>query len=143
MNNELSIKSGIAIPFHELEFATSRAGGPGGQHVNKSDTRVTVRWNVPRTRVLTDDQKERVIQKLQSRLTDDGDLMISNSASRSQQTNKQNALALLAQEVRKALHVPKKRMKTRVPRSVKEGRLKAKSHRSIIKKTRSKKNFDD
>lgn len=143
MKNDLSVKNGIVIPDHELEIATSRAGGPGGQHVNKTDTRITVRWNVNKTIALSEAQKERVLQNLQSRLTSEGDLIIHNSASRSQLQNKQMALAQLANEVRKALHVPKKRMATRVSRSVKESRLKVKAIRSTVKKLRSKKHQVD
>ena len=63
MKNDLSIKNGIIIPEHELEITTSRAGGPGGQHVNKTSTRITVRWNVKNTNALNPEQKERVLQK--------------------------------------------------------------------------------
>lgn len=143
MNIDLAIKNGIVIPEHELEISFSRSGGAGGQHVNKTETRVTVSWNVKNTQVLHEEQKERVLQNLQSRLTDDGALVVHNSESRSQQHNKERALIILAQLVRKALFVPKKRMKTRVPKAVKEARLHEKSRRSDIKKLRSKKVFDD
>src|SRR5579863_10116537 len=103
MKNDVIITSTITIPEHEIEITASRAGGPGGQHVNKSSTRITVRWNVRNTQVLNDEQKARVLHKLQSRLTLEGDLIIHNSESRSQQHNKKLALAQLAFEVRKAL----------------------------------------
>ena len=143
MKNDLPIKNGMVIPGHEIEVTASRAGGPGGQHVNKSDTRITVRWNVRKTGALNETQKERVLQNLQARLTSDGDLIIHDSSSRSQQQNKKNALTRLAQAVRKALYVPKKRMATRVPKGVKESRLRSKKYRSKIKKMRSKKLHDD
>jgi ribosome-associated protein len=133
------MKNNIVIPEHELEITASRSGGPGGQHVNKTNSRITIRWNVKNTHVLNEEQKERVLQKLQSRLTSDGDLIVHNSASRSQLQNKQLALAQLAQEVRQALHVPKKRMATKISKSVKETRLQTKTHRSTLKKMRSKK----
>ena len=139
MKQDVPVKNGIVIPGHEIEIATSRAGGPGGQHVNKTESRITLRWNVKNTVALNDIQKERVLENLQSRLTSDGDLIIHSSASRSQQQNKQAAFDLLAQIVRKALYVPKRRMKTRVPKSAKEAALRAKAHRSQIKKMRSKK----
>lgn len=139
----MQVKEGIIIPEHELEITTSRAGGPGGQHVNKSDTRITVRWNVPSTRALDEAQKSRILQKLQSQLTAEGDIIIHNSSSRSQQHNKQNALDQLAYTIRKALHVPKKRMKSIAPRSAQESRLRAKSVRSMVKKLRNKKSFDE
>ena len=143
MSNDLFVKNGISIPMRELEVTTSRSGGPGGQHVNKTDTRITVRWNVKMTSALNEEQKERVLQNLQTRLTGDGDLIVHNSESRSQQQNKQMALIQLAQDVRKALHVPKKRTATRVSRSVKEARVDEKTHRGSIKKMRNKKIYDE
>jgi ribosome-associated protein len=136
MKEDLPIKNGIVILGSELEITASRSGGPGGQHVNKTDTRITVLWNVEKTNSLNETQKERVLQRLQTRLTKDGDLIVHNGESRSQQKNKEAALLQLAQEVRKALYVPKKRKATRVPKSVKESRLQSKAHRGKIKKMR-------
>src|SRR6185503_5394789 len=84
MKNDLFIKNGITIPEHELIITTSRSGGAGGQHVNKTDTRITVRWNIKTTTTLTEEQKNYVLEKLQARITSEGDLIIHNSESRSQ-----------------------------------------------------------
>lgn len=129
------------IPEHELEITASRAGGPGGQHVNKSSTRITVRWNVPTTTALTEEEKARVIEKLKSQVTADGDIIVSYGGSRSQQHNKEIAIEHLTKKIRKALFVPKKRLKTRVSKASKEARLESKARHSMIKKMRSKK-FD-
>ncbi len=142
MKEDLLIKNGIIIPEHELKITTSRAGGPGGQHVNKTSTRITIHWNVLKTDVLTDAQKERVLKNLQAQVTKDGNIIVHNSSSRSQLQNKKAALQDLAQKIKKALHVPKKRRKTRVSKIAKEARLKEKKKRSEIKKKRSKK-FDE
>ena len=143
MKQDVWVQEGVIIPENELEITTSRSGGAGGQHVNKTDSRITVRWNVKTTVALSDAQKARVCDKLQARLTSDGDLMVHHSASRSQLQNKEAALQQLAYEVRKALHVPKKRTATKVPKAVKAARLNAKAHRGGIKKMRSKKISDE
>lgn len=130
------ITNHFVIPEHEIEITASRASGPGGQHVNKSSTRITVRWNVKNSAALTNEQKERVLQKLQSQLTTEGDLIMHSGSSRSQQQNKEIALKQLNQKIRQALYIPKKRMKTRTPASAQEARLQEKSHRSFIKQSR-------
>lgn len=136
MSYDVPIKNGIVIPGSELEISASKSGGPGGQHVNKTESRITVRWNVASTVALSDEQKERVLQKLQSRLTIEGDLIINEGGSRSQQQNKEVALQRLAQEVFKALVIPKKRMATRVSVGVKKQRVETKRRHGEIKKMR-------
>lgn len=143
MRNDVYVKNGIIIPDQELEITTSRSGGAGGQHVNKTDTRITIRWNVNTTAAFNDDQKALLLTNLANRLTAQGDLIISNSESRSQQTNRENALKQLGFVVAKALYVPRKRMKTRVPKSAQEARLQSKSKKSSIKNLRSKKHIFD
>ncbi len=138
MRNDIPIKNGIIIPEHELEITSSRSGGAGGQHVNKTSTKITLRWNVKNTGALNDDQKQRVLEKLSSQITADGDLIIHSSSTRSQEQNRKMALVRLGQIISKALYVPKKRMATRVSKGAKEARLQEKSHRGAIKKLRSK-----
>ena|SRR5438105_15927791 len=139
MKNDLFIKNGITIPEHELEITASRSSGAGGQHVNKTDTKITIRWNIKNSSALTEEQKQRVEEKLGSRITEDGDLLVHNSESRSQQQNEKNALNNLAAVIRGALHVQKKRIATKISKALKEARLKSKSHQGEIKKLRSKK----
>jgi ribosome-associated protein len=139
MKEDVVIKDGIVIPGHELEIAASRAGGPGGQHVNKTSSRITIRWNVPQTTALNEPQKQRVLEKLANELTTEGDLIIHAGSERSQLQNKKDALEQLARKVYKALQVPKKRKKTKISKAVKEARLKEKKQRGKIKQMRSEK----
>lgn len=136
MKNDIVVKDGITIPAHELEVIASRAGGPGGQHVNKTSSRITVRWNVRNTIALDEVQKARVLHKLASQLTEDGDLLVHSSSSRSQLQNKKLAFDELAHKVAKALQVPKKRMKSKVPEGAKQARLQQKKEHGAIKKMR-------
>lgn len=136
MKNDVILSNGIIIPEHELEITTSRSGGAGGQHVNKTDTRITVRWNVKNTQALDAAQKERVLAKLHNKLTIDGDVIIHNNQSRSQQHNKKLALAQLARLIQNALHVPKKRIATQLSIHQKEARLEEKKRHGQIKKLR-------
>ena len=140
--NDITIENGIEIPYHELEITTSRSGGPGGQHVNKTETRITIRWNIKETSAFSESIKERILKNLGSRLTADGDLIIHNSESRSQLQNKKNALEHLAAIIRKALFAPKKRIKTKISKKEKENRLLEKKQRGEIKKGR-RKNLDE
>ena len=143
MENDLLVNNWLTIPISEIEITASRSGGAGGQHVNKTNSKITIRWNVPSSLVLTESQKARILQKLATKLTTEGDLIIHDSTTRSQHQNKEQALGRLAEEIRQTLHVPKKRMRTRVSLAVKEARLHSKNQRSVVKKMRSKKNFED
>jgi ribosome-associated protein len=126
----------LAIPEDELEFQASRSGGPGGQHVNTSSTRVEVRWNVASTRALTDRERALVRVKLASRLDAMGWLRVVSSETRSQTRNKEAALRRLEALVARALIVPKPRKVTQVPKGEKERRLAAKRQRSRLKRDR-------
>lgn len=136
MKEEVVIKNGIAIPAHEIIITASRAGGPGGQHVNKTSTKITLRWNIPSSNALTEEQKTLILTNLAAELTNEGDIIIHHSSSRSQQQNKKLAIDLLITKIRRALYVPKKRIKTKVSKSAQEKRLHSKRQHSLIKKMR-------
>lgn len=144
MKQDLFIKPGISIPEHELEITASRSGGPGGQHVNKTSSRITVHWNVRTTQSIPEHLKDRIIHKLGTQISAEGYIIVHNSSSRSQQQNKEAALKSLAALIRNALHVPKKRIPTKISASQQEARLQKKTHRSATKKLRSTKiRFDE
>ncbi len=142
MSQDLFIKKGVVIDGSEFDISASRAGGPGGQHVNKASTAIMIRWNVDRSNSLSHEQKQLLRSKLSSRMTIEGDLIVRNGSSRSQLKNKESALKQLALLIRNGLHAPKKRMKTKVSKESKEKRLKIKSHRSKLKKLRKATYFD-
>jgi ribosome-associated protein len=134
--SRLPIRGSLTIPGDELEARATRSGGPGGQHVNTSSTRVEVIWRLSSSRVVTDDERERIRRRLASRLDADGNLRVAASDTRSQRQNRALAEQRLAALVATALHVPRARKKTRPPRASIERRLAEKRLRSERKRDR-------
>ena len=132
----LFVSPELRIPREELSFRASRAGGPGGQHVNKTSTRIELVWSVRGSRALTEEQRSRLAVKLATRLDTEGILRIVASDSRSQTRNRDVAEDRLARLVRLALAVPKTRKKTRPTRGGVEKRLQSKHARGEIKRAR-------
>jgi ribosome-associated protein len=134
--DSLAVTPEISIPRAELTYRATRSGGPGGQHVNTSSTRIELLWDLSHSRAVNDEQRERLRSKLAPRLDSDGMVRVVASDSRSQQQNRVAADTRLAALVRHALHVPKKRRKTRPPAAAKERRIKEKKLRSERKRDR-------
>jgi ribosome-associated protein len=132
----LVVNSRLAIPRSELVVRATRSGGPGGQHVNTSSTRVEVLWNVAASAVLFDDQRALITTALRTRLSAAGDVRVVASDTRSQARNRALAEQRLADVVRRALIVKKARRKTRPTRSAVERRLAAKKLQSKRKRDR-------
>ena len=132
----------IAIPRGELVFRASRAGGPGGQHVNTSSTRVELLWDFARSGAIDDATRAKIIERLGARLDAEGMLRVVSAAQRSQLQNREAAAAKLAELVRGALVERKARKRTRVPRGAVEERLKEKKLRGTRKRDRRKDGFD-
>ena len=130
----------VRIPVSELELRAITGSGPGGQHVNRSATRVALRWNVRTTKALTDEQRTRVSAKLASRLDGEGALRIVAGEFRSQQQNRRAALERLVSIVERALIVHKSRKATKPTRGAIERRLTEKRQRSDTKRDRRKGN---
>lgn len=124
------------VPLDELRFQASRAGGPGGQHVNKAATRIEVRWNVRESRTLTAAQRARLLDKLRTRIATDGTLRIAAEDHRSQWRNRAAAVERLQALVAGALRRPKPRKKTKPSRAAKERRLAEKRRRGTRKQQR-------
>lgn len=120
----------------ELAFATSRASGPGGQNVNKVESRVELRWNLAASQLLSDEQKQLLLEKLAARLTTEGELLVVAQDDRSQLRNRELALTRFHQLLQKSLHRPKARRATRPsPGAVRE-RLEGKKRQSQKKANR-------
>lgn len=126
------------VPETELEFRASRAGGPGGQHVNKASTRIEVLWDVVRSPSVDDEQRSRILTVLASRIDAAGVLRVVAAERRSQLQNRQAALQRLQALVDRALYRPPTRKPTRPPRAAKERRIKHKRHRSKAKQLRGR-----
>jgi len=127
----------ITIPGDELAFAFSRSGGPGGQNVNKVASKVELRWNPATSAVLSADDRAWLIERLRSRLTSDGTLIVTSTATRDQLKNRDDATSKLALIVRAALDRPKPRRATKPSRSAKRRRVADKRHHAEIKRNRS------
>ncbi|MFN3198336.1 MAG: alternative ribosome rescue aminoacyl-tRNA hydrolase ArfB [Bradymonadia bacterium] len=140
---DLTITGGPTIPGAELQVVVSRASGPGGQHVNKTSTRITLRWSVKDSAVLSEGQRAWLLQRLSHRLIGGGDLQVSVDEYRSQLRNREAARARLADVVSKALQRPKARRATRPSKGAKARRLNAKKQRGALKASRRKPGMDD
>lgn len=126
----------VEIPRSEIEVRTSRSSGAGGQHVNKTSSRVELSWNIALSKALDDDQRQRLLARLASRLSEDGAIRVVASDTRSQLRNREAAEKRLAETLAKALIVPKKRKPTRRPRAANEARLTEKKKHSDKKRER-------
>ena len=137
----LSVTPDLAIPRSELEYRATKSGGPGGQHVNTSSTRIELLWDLPGSTAITEEQRERLRSKLAARLDAEGKVRIVASDRRSRGQNRQAADTRLAAVVRAALVIPKKRRATKPTRASKEKRLSDKKRRGERK--RERRDIDD
>jgi ribosome-associated protein len=134
--SELEITPALRLPLSELEYHATRSGGPGGQHVNTSSTRIEVWWDISSSPSLTEDQRSRLLSRLARRLDTAGRLRIVASQSRSQLRNRQAATERLKELVAAALAISKPRKRTKPSRGAKAARLEAKRRRSALKRER-------
>ena len=132
----LPVVPGVEIPAADLEYAFSRSGGPGGQNVNKTDTRVQVSFDLENCRALADDVRARLRILAGRRLTRDGRLVLACDRHREQARNLAEVRERLAALVRRALEPPTPRRRTRPTRASRERRLEGKKRRGTTKRER-------
>lgn len=126
----------------ELTFKAIRSSGAGGQHVNKVSSKIELYFDLNHSKALTDIQKQRIQHKLKSRLTNEGVLMLQCDESRSQHKNKELVIKRFFELIKASLVIPKKRIPTKIPKSVIKKRLKSKRNLSEKKANRKKPDID-
>ena len=126
------------ILLSELQFSASRSSGAGGQHVNKVSSRIELRFNVIQSQGLSNDQRQRVLQKLAGRINAEGELVLHVQEHRSQVRNKQLAIDKFFELLQQALHRPKKRKATAPTRASRLKRLESKKIQAEKKQRRRK-----
>jgi ribosome-associated protein len=134
--SSLEITPTLRVPLAELEYRASRSGGPGGQHVNTSSTRIEIWWDIARSPSLSEDQRALLIERLETRLDSAGRLRLVSAGSRSQLRNREDVTSRLRAVIADALKVRKKRKPTRPTKAAKAARLEAKRRRGSIKRER-------
>jgi ribosome-associated protein len=134
--SDLVVSPRLTIPAGELSIQFARSGGPGGQNVNKVSSKVDLRWHPGSSTALGDDDRAWLLQRLRSRLTSDGTLIVTSTATRDQLKNRDDAEKKLVLIVRTALERPKPRKETRPSRAAKRRRVADKRHKSEIKRNR-------
>jgi len=134
----IEITDTISIDESELQMDYVRATGPGGQNVNKVATAVQLRFNVLQSKSLPEEVKARLIKLAGKRMTQDGELVIEARRFRTQERNRDDALARLIVFVQKALEIPRHRKKTKPTKASQELRLKGKKRRAELKRSRAR-----
>ncbi len=140
--SSIEILENIVIPESELVFKASRSSGPGGQNVNKLNTRMTLFFNINESKCFSEDQKKRISKFLSTRIDNDGFIRIVSQKFRTQIANRQAAIERLHELLEKSLKPKPIRKKTKVPYSAKQNRLASKKRRSKLKQQRTHKGFE-
>lgn len=130
------ISNNVSIPLSELSFRFSRSSGPGGQHANRRETRAELIFDIKRSAVLNEEQRQRALRALGPYVDQNGVMHLVSQSTRSQLRNRREVVERFRSAMREALRPPKKRYPTRPTRAAREKRLEEKHRRSEIKKRR-------
>ena len=135
-SNRLEIVPGIAVPLAEFEFTYARSGGPGGQNVNKVNSKAILRWAIVSSPSISDQVKRRFMEAFASRISSDGDLILSSQRFRDQVSNTNDCLAKLKEMLTSVASVPKWRRPTKPTAASKARRVTSKRENSLKKQQR-------
>ncbi|MGH2541467.1 MAG: alternative ribosome rescue aminoacyl-tRNA hydrolase ArfB [Ardenticatenaceae bacterium] len=136
MDEGIRVAPGVEVPLGELRFSFARAGGPGGQHVNRAETKVELRWDVAGSSSLDETQRALLRERLASYITDEGVLLLSSGETRSQHRNRERLLARFETLVRNALRPRRVRRPTKPSSAARARRLERKRRHSAKKRER-------
>jgi ribosome-associated protein len=141
--DDLRVRRGLVIPAGELRASASRSSGPGGQHVNKSNTRVTLRWSIETSEVLSDRQRALLRSRLDHRLTQDGELVLHAGRARSRTRNLERVRERLVEIVSEGLATARTRIATKASAGARKRQAQRKRHRAEVKSRRRRPGLDD
>jgi ribosome-associated protein len=136
VDNAIIINSEVRLPQSEVQYRTARSSGPGGQHVNKTETQVELLFDVAHSPSLSEAQRQRILSKLKNLIDSNGVLHLTAQSERSQLRNRENVMARFQEVLAGALRVPKKRRPTKPSAASKTRRIESKKRRGQIKQLR-------
>lgn len=132
----VELASSVKVPLWEFELSYARSSGPGGQNVNKVNSKAVLRWNIAMSPSLSEETRARLLEKLANRLTTDGEILVASDTFRDQIRNREECFVRLKEVITQAMHRPKIRKPTKISKSKKRKNLDSKKKHSEKKRMR-------